>query len=38
MQKLIRFTAGIVMVLAAVASSGCSYNTFVGQEEAIKTQ
>jgi LemA protein len=38
MQKLIRFTAGIVVVLAAVASSGCSYNTFVGQEEAIKTQ
>jgi LemA protein len=25
-------------VLAAVASSGCSYNRFVSQEEAIKTQ
>ena len=24
--------------MSAVASSGCSYNTFVGQEEAIKTQ
>jgi LemA protein len=28
----------IVMVGAGVATSGCSYNTFVGQEEAIKTQ
>jgi LemA protein len=28
----------IVMLLAAVASSGCSYNRFVSQEEAIKTQ
>ena len=28
----------IVVVLAAVASSGCSYNRFVSQEEAIKTQ
>ncbi len=28
----------MVVVLAAVASSGCSYNTFVSQEEAIKTQ
>lgn len=28
----------ILVVLAAVASSGCSYNRFVSQEEAIKTQ
>ena len=28
----------IVVVGAGVATSGCSYNTFVGQEEAIKTQ
>ena len=28
----------IAMVGAGVATSGCSYNTFVGQEEAIKTQ
>jgi hypothetical protein len=28
----------VVMLLAAVASSGCSYNRFVSQEEAIKTQ
>jgi LemA protein len=26
------------LVLAAVSLSGCSYNTFVGQEESIKTQ
>ena len=28
----------ILILLAAVASSGCSYNRFVSQEEAIKTQ
>ncbi|MEZ5289208.1 MAG: LemA family protein [Vicinamibacterales bacterium] len=28
----------MTLVVAAVAASGCSYNTFVGQEEAIKTQ
>jgi LemA protein len=28
----------IAMVGSGVATSGCSYNTFVGQEEAIKTQ
>ena len=28
----------VVVMLAAVASSGCSYNTFVSQEEALKTQ
>jgi LemA protein len=27
-----------LIVVAAVASSGCSYNRFVSQEEAIKTQ
>src|SRR6187549_211733 len=27
-----------VLLTAAVLSSGCSYNRFVGQEEAIKTQ
>ena len=26
------------LVLVALSASGCSYNTFVGQEEAIKTQ
>jgi LemA protein len=29
---------GLIVVLAAFSSSGCSYNTFVGQEEAIKAQ
>jgi LemA protein len=28
----------VVLALAAVAVSGCSYNRFVSQEEAIKTQ
>jgi LemA protein len=28
----------VVLTAAAVASSGCSYNRFVGQEESIKTQ
>jgi LemA protein len=28
----------VLVLLAAAASSGCSYNTFVSQEEAIKTQ
>jgi LemA protein len=38
MQKLTRFVAIVMVVVAAAVSSGCSYNTFVGQEEAIKTQ
>ena len=38
MKKLIRFVGTVAVVLAAVASSGCSYNTFVSQEETIKTQ
>lgn len=29
---------GLVILAAAMGSSGCSYNTFVGQEEAIKAQ
>ena len=28
----------LLLVVAASLSSGCSYNTFVGQQEAIKTQ
>ena len=28
----------LLLTVGAVAASGCSYNTFVGQEEAIKTQ
>src|SRR6188472_1153257 len=28
----------VVLAIAALPLSGCSYNTFVGQEEAIKTQ
>jgi LemA protein len=38
MQKLTRFVAIVMVVVAASVSSGCSYNTFVGQEETIKTQ
>lgn len=38
MQKLIRFVSALAVLVAAVGASGCSYNTFVGQEEAIKTQ
>src|SRR5260370_33931083 len=29
---------GMLLAIVAVAASGCSYNTFVGQEEGIKTQ
>jgi len=37
--KLMRMTGGAALVaLLAVGLSGCSYNRFVGQEEAIKTQ
>ena len=32
------FFVTIVLAGAAVSASGCSYNSFVGQEEAIKTQ
>jgi len=38
MQKLMRFVSVVAVLVAAVASSGCSYNTFVSQEETIKTQ
>jgi len=38
MQKLMRFVPVVAVLVAAVASSGCSYNTFVSQEETIKTQ
>jgi LemA protein len=38
MYKLIRLVGTVAVVLAAVASSGCSYNAFVSQEETIKTQ
>src|SRR5687768_18461950 len=37
--KLMRRTGAAVLVaLLAMGLSGCSYNTFVSQEEAIKTQ
>ena len=39
MTRRIRSYAVVTLVLlAAVATSGCSYNRFVSQEEAIKTQ
>jgi LemA protein len=39
MTRQIRSLVPVVLVLVAgVAASGCSYNRFVGQEEAIKTQ
>jgi len=38
MKSLKRLLVVVALVGAAVASSGCSYNTFVSQEEAIKTQ
>ena len=38
MQKLIRLVGILAVAAAAIGSSGCSYNTFVSQEEAIKTQ
>jgi LemA protein len=33
-----RHLAVLTIALAAVAASGCSYNTFVSQEEAVKAQ
>ena len=38
MKKLIRLGAVMGLLLAAMGTSGCSYNTFVSQEETIKTQ
>src|SRR3954465_7549343 len=37
-RQLRSFVLIVVVATAAVGASGCSYNTFVGQEEAIKTQ
>ena len=33
-----RRTAAIVLIVAALPLTGCSYNKFVGQEEAVKAQ
>ena len=38
MKKLIRLVAVMGLLFAAMGTSGCSYNTFVSQEETIKTQ
>ena len=38
MKAIRMFGMTTLVLLAAVAASGCSYNTFVGQEEAIKAQ
>ena len=38
MRTLKRLLVVVALTGAAVASSGCSYNSFVSQEEAIKTQ
>ena len=39
MRTFVRATAiAALMMVSAVATSGCSYNKFIGQEEAIKTQ
>lgn len=39
MIRMTRRLGGLfLLAVAATASSGCSYNTFVSQEEAIKTQ
>jgi len=39
MKTFMRASAvAVLIVVAAGASSGCSYNKFVGQEEAVKTQ
>lgn len=38
MKSLKRMLVVVALVSAAVATSGCSYNKFVSQEEAIKTQ
>ena len=33
-----RAAVSMVLILTALPLAGCSYNTFVGQEEAVKTQ
>src|SRR3954449_8131119 len=38
MNSLNRTASTVAVALAAVGLSGCSYNTFVGQDEAIKAQ
>src|SRR6476620_1267690 len=38
MQKLLRIVSVVAVLVAAVTSSGCSYPTFVSQEETTKTQ
>src|SRR6266542_4607431 len=38
MKRLRTALIGILLAVVAVSASGCSYNTFVTQEEAIKTQ
>jgi LemA protein len=38
MKLMRRAGAAVVVALVATGLSGCSYNRFVGQEEAIKTQ
>ncbi len=38
MKSLKRMLVVVALASAAVATSGCSYNKFVSQEEAIKTQ
>src|SRR5829696_9807750 len=39
MKAMLKRTLGVAVVtMMAAGASGCSYNTFVTQEEAIKTQ
>lgn len=38
MSSVRRAVQGIVVALAAISATGCSYNTFVSQEESIKAQ
>jgi LemA protein len=38
MRAMYKAAAGLMIAMAAVLSSGCSYNSFVSQEEGIKTQ
>ncbi len=38
MSRMRAFFTTIVVAVIAVSASGCSYNTFIGQDEGIKTQ
>jgi LemA protein len=38
MKSIRKFVVVFALAVTALASPGCSYNNFVGQEEAIKTQ